>query len=293
MVLEATVICMDNSEFVRNSDYAPTRLQAEADAVNLLAGAKTQNNPESSVGILSLAGKVPRVLVTPTNDLGIQVAHLALKHRQNKHQRMRIVAFIASPITENESELLRVGLKLKKCNVAMDIISFGSCEDNEIKLESLLATVNKNGNSHLITVEKGQSLADALIATHIFNSSGTAIGSGFAAAAATANINSISGAEDDLGDDPALILALRASLEEERVRQENQLSSTLEAEGNPDSQEPNKGNVMNNEQIPKSEKMVSKDSEFVTSVSTHNPRVELSTILDSDKIEKEEEEKDD
>jgi hypothetical protein len=27
MVLEATVICMDNSEFVRNSDYAPTRLQ--------------------------------------------------------------------------------------------------------------------------------------------------------------------------------------------------------------------------------------------------------------------------
>ena len=74
-------------------------------------------------------------------------------------------------------------------------------------------------------------------------------------------------------------------MEEERVRQENQLSSTLEAEGNPDSQEPNKGNVMNNEQIPKSEKMVSKDSEFVTSVSTHNPRVELSTILDSDKIE--------
>ena len=73
-----------------------------------------------------MAGKVPRVLVTPTNDLGkvlnsvhgisvegeinlitgIQVAHLALKHRQNKHQRMRIVAFIASPITENESELL-------------------------------------------------------------------------------------------------------------------------------------------------------------------------------------------
>ena len=45
-------------------------VQAEADAVNLLAGAKTQSNPENSVGVLCLAGKVPRVLVTPTDDLG-------------------------------------------------------------------------------------------------------------------------------------------------------------------------------------------------------------------------------
>ena len=27
MVLEATIICIDNSEYVRNSDYHPTRLQ--------------------------------------------------------------------------------------------------------------------------------------------------------------------------------------------------------------------------------------------------------------------------
>ena len=97
--------------------------QAEADAVNLLAGAKTQSNPENAVGVLSLAGKAPRVLTTPTQDLGavlnsvhgvkiegeinvsvgVQVAHLALKHRQNKHQRMRIVLFIGSPVMETES----------------------------------------------------------------------------------------------------------------------------------------------------------------------------------------------
>ena len=47
------------------------RSQAECDAINLLAGAKTQSNPENSVGVLSLAGKVPRVLVTPTDDLGV------------------------------------------------------------------------------------------------------------------------------------------------------------------------------------------------------------------------------
>ena len=44
--------------------------QAQADAVNLLAGAKTQANPESCVGVLTLAGKVPKMLVTPTPDLG-------------------------------------------------------------------------------------------------------------------------------------------------------------------------------------------------------------------------------
>jgi len=131
MPLEATVICVDNSEFMRNGDVAPSRMQArsapvvetqraralaavssvfcdadehvvsgrcshpgvsdavavnaltraeltparaasqaQADAVNLLAGAKTQANPESCVGVLSLAGKVPKMLVTPTPDLG-------------------------------------------------------------------------------------------------------------------------------------------------------------------------------------------------------------------------------
>ena len=81
------MLCIDNGDHVRNSDYLPQGcrlrplatfsvlcslvfLQAEGDAVNLLAGAKTQSNPENSVGVLSLAGKVPRVLVTPTDDLG-------------------------------------------------------------------------------------------------------------------------------------------------------------------------------------------------------------------------------
>lgn len=68
--MEATVVCIDNSEYTRNGDYAPTRFQAQADAVNLLAGAKTEANPENTVGVLTMAGKSPRVLVTPTPDLG-------------------------------------------------------------------------------------------------------------------------------------------------------------------------------------------------------------------------------
>ncbi len=49
MSLEATVVCVDNSEWTRNGDFAPSRWQAQADAVNLLAGAKTQANPENTV----------------------------------------------------------------------------------------------------------------------------------------------------------------------------------------------------------------------------------------------------
>ena len=326
MVLEATVICMDNSEFVRNSDYAPTRLQvffciceftfiyypfqkAEADAVNLLAGAKTQNNPENSVGILSLAGKVPRVLVTPTHDLGrilnsvhgisiegeinlvtgIQVAHLALKHRQNKHQRMRVVVFVGSPITNRESELIGAGRKLKKCNVALDIVSFGVCAENKSKLESLLAAVNKNGNSHLINVQQGESISDALIATHIFNSGGSNTGSGFAAAAATANISTISGTEEDLGDDPALMLALRASLEEERLRQEGQESQALEISDHIP-QEEFKGDMRDLGLDKENAKEALQDSEYVTSVLNSLPGV-TERVSDSQKNEEAKEKK--
>jgi len=51
---------VDNSEFTRNGDYAPTRFQAQADAVNLLAGAKTQHHPENTVGVMTMAGKTPQ-----------------------------------------------------------------------------------------------------------------------------------------------------------------------------------------------------------------------------------------
>jgi hypothetical protein len=39
---QATMICIDNSEWMRNGDYPPTRFQAMAEAVNLVCGAKTQ-----------------------------------------------------------------------------------------------------------------------------------------------------------------------------------------------------------------------------------------------------------
>ncbi|KAI3930774.1 hypothetical protein MKX01_037220 [Papaver californicum] len=57
MVLEATMIRIDNSEWMRNGDYSPTRFQAQAEAVSLLCGSKPQSNPENTVGVLVMAGK--------------------------------------------------------------------------------------------------------------------------------------------------------------------------------------------------------------------------------------------
>ena len=57
MPLEATVIIIDNSEYMRNGDYLPTRFEAQADAVNVVFQTKTDSNPENSVGIMSMAGK--------------------------------------------------------------------------------------------------------------------------------------------------------------------------------------------------------------------------------------------
>jgi 26S proteasome regulatory subunit N10 len=48
----------------------PTRWEAQADAANLIFSVKTRVNAQSEVGLLSMGGKGPEVLVTHTNILG-------------------------------------------------------------------------------------------------------------------------------------------------------------------------------------------------------------------------------
>lgn len=40
---------------MRNGDFVPSRMQSQFDAVNMVSLAKTKSNPESNVGLLSLA----------------------------------------------------------------------------------------------------------------------------------------------------------------------------------------------------------------------------------------------
>ncbi|CAN6881608.1 unnamed protein product [Brassica oleracea] len=256
MVLEATMICIDNSEWMRNGDYSPSRLQAQTEAVNLLCGAKTQSNPENTVGILTMAGKGVRVLTTPTSDLGkilacmhgldvggeinltaaIQIAQLALKHRQNKNQRQRIIVFAGSPIKYEKKALEVVGKRLKKNSVSLDIVNFGEDDDEEkpLKLEALLSAVNNNDGSHIVHVPSAaNALSDVLLSTPVFTGDEGASGYVSAAAAAAA-----AGGDFDFGVDPnidpELALALRVSMEEERARQEAAAKKAADEAGQKD-----------------------------------------------------------
>jgi 26S proteasome regulatory subunit N10 len=61
---------VDNSESSRNGDYVPSRWEAQVDAVNFIFQTKTQANPESSVGLMSMGGSGPEVLTTLTTNQG-------------------------------------------------------------------------------------------------------------------------------------------------------------------------------------------------------------------------------
>merc|ERR1719157_428917 len=101
-----------------------------------------------------MVSELVKMKVGGSTDLlrGIQTAQLALKHRQNKNQRQRVVAFVGSPITATEKELETLGKNLKKNNVSLDLVSFGEVDENQAKLEKLLGAVNSNESSHLLEV---------------------------------------------------------------------------------------------------------------------------------------------
>ncbi|KAI8339844.1 hypothetical protein BD560DRAFT_359605 [Blakeslea trispora] len=237
MVMEASMIVVDNSEWMRNGDYSPTRLVAQNEAVNLIFSSKTQSNPENTVGLMTAAGKGPEVLVTLTTDVGkilsalhgvkaggkphfltsVQIAQLALKHRQNRNQRQRIIVFVASPIETDEKTLVKLAKKLKKNNVAVDIINFGQEAENTSLLEAFINNVNNSDNSHLVTIPPGPHLlSDMLISTPIV--------AGEDGAAGQFGGSGGGGGDFEFGIDPSLdpelALALRISLEEEKARQE-------------------------------------------------------------------------
>jgi 26S proteasome regulatory subunit N10 len=57
MPLEATMIVLDNSEYMRNGDYQPSRFGALEDAVKIVFQTKIDSNPENTVGVMTMANK--------------------------------------------------------------------------------------------------------------------------------------------------------------------------------------------------------------------------------------------
>ena len=160
----------------------------------------------------------------------LNIAQLALKHRENKTQKQRIIIFVASPVQESVEALTKLGKKLKKNNIAVDVISFGEEGVNAEKLEAFIRGVNNSDNrylithtikflnslnSHLVTIPPGPHLlTDILISSPLLtNEDGT-----------TFQAHEF-GVDPNL--DPELALALRISLEEEKARQGKSMEASM------------------------------------------------------------------
>jgi 26S proteasome regulatory subunit N10 len=124
----------------------------------------------------------PEVLVTHTKELGqiitavhdtstnlgrtasiptaIAIAQLALKHRQNKNSRQRVIVFVGSPLEDAspdaERALVRLAKKLKKNNVALDVIAFGdgieeAGEGGHSILRAFVESASSSDNSYVLS----------------------------------------------------------------------------------------------------------------------------------------------
>ncbi|KAH0587060.1 hypothetical protein H2248_005879 [Termitomyces sp. 'cryptogamus'] len=237
MPLEATMMIIDNSEYMRNGDYQPTRWETQKDAVNVVFQTKIDANPENTVGIMTMAGKGPEVLVTHSKDLGqilqglhkassnisgqidiptaIAIAQLALKHRENKNLRQRIIVFVASPLegqAADEKAMVKLAKKLKKNNVAVDVVSYGdgieeTTGEEKSVLRAFVDSASSGDNSHLVSIPPGtRLLSDALISSPILSDDrSSSIPAEFGGSGDAAGASGSGGANQfEFGVDPSL-----------------------------------------------------------------------------------------
>ena len=205
-----------------------------------------------------MGGAQPEVLTTLTTDYGklidglhrtkirgkshfstaLNVAGLALKHRQNKSQRQRIIMFTCSPLSEDTPSLTKLAKRLKKNNIAVDVISFGDLESTTTaSLEAFHENIKTTGDnvdpddaSNLAVIPPGPNLlSDSIVATPILSGVGGGFGAGggadgdFGGAAGGDGGGGGGGADHEFGvdpnADPELALALRMSMQEEEQKQ--------------------------------------------------------------------------
>jgi 26S proteasome regulatory subunit N10 len=160
---------------------------------------------------------------------------LALKHRQNKSQKQRIILFTCSPIEEDEKTLVKLSKRMKKIGISIDIIAFGELgEETTKRLEAFSENCQSAEGSYLAVIHPSSNLlSDSLVTTPILGGDGTSGGAGGGSAGGEGG--DAGGNQFEFGVDPSvdpeLALALRMSYEEEKARQEKEKKTKEAAEG--------------------------------------------------------------
>ena len=188
----------------------------------------------------------------------LQIAQLALKHRQNKNGSQRLIVFVGSPLlppsltdprppAQPESDitaspiyksmkdsLVKAGKQLRKVGISLSIICLGEEHSHNVPLLQFLvdaadATDPSNKTCHLISIPAGILPSDVLASSPLMNEGGGGGGGGAfvgggggGGAAAGAGGGGMMDGGIDPNMDPELAMAIRVSMEEHRSQLERQ-----------------------------------------------------------------------
>ncbi|KAL0213895.1 hypothetical protein P9112_006079 [Eukaryota sp. TZLM1-RC] len=191
---EAILLCLDNSEYMRNGDLPPNRFKAQSYAAGMIARRTVNDNHENAIGVLTMGTihnnpsvvyplgrdlsrvykEIDRIEHCPHTDFttAMENAILVLKNRPGSNQRQRCIAFIGSPLRLSTEEIVKIGKKLRKHNIGVDVVNIAEPNNTDL-LQEFINQVNVDDNSHLITVPSGpHQLSDMITSTPIFGAGG-------------------------------------------------------------------------------------------------------------------------
>lgn len=235
------IICLDNSEYMRNGDITPSRLGAQQEAAMKQVN-KYLTNPESTVGILQMAGEYPKVLLALGNNRfsiratlagckisskplqlikSMKKAQLAVKKRSDDdHGDRSLIVFVGSPLKVDEDEFLALAARFKKTNLGVTFINFAgekALASNQVLLQKFVEAVDQDQNSRLVSVPPGPHILSDMIQQEFAENNN---------AGPTAMM-------DDDGMDADLAAALRLSLMEHQQAQQAQQGGPSQEEQQP------------------------------------------------------------
>lgn len=148
----------------------------------------------------------------------VKVAQLALKHRQNKSQRQRIIVFVGHPLAKGtEEDFEDLGMRMKKNNVSIDVINFAH-PDNIGRLQAMINAANQgqedSPTSHFLDIPHDvQHITDMLITSPILQPEDMGGAGGDQPGGAAGGLP-FDGLGFDPSMDPELAEAIRLSMQE-------------------------------------------------------------------------------
>jgi 26S proteasome regulatory subunit N10 len=229
---EAVVILIDNSESSINGDFYPNRLDAEKIAAERLFQYILRQSAKTQISVGTLGSKQFGIQASLTTrqekvskaiaqikrggraelEQGVRCAFLALRHRDPRLSKRRVIVLIGSQHTMTEESADKLAADANREGVAIDIVAFGDDVNDIEVLESLVSKIQAPSN--FVRANSG-----TVILSDIILSSPIGPGEG----------SSRTILDPSMEDDPDVALAIRQSLEQAGGANDDELQAALRA----------------------------------------------------------------